>query len=405
MAEVATLNNKRLGKYVFKGSLGKGSFGSVDLTVDTETHKYFACKVISKKCLNTEQLQIKFETEIRVLQQLHHPYIIELTDLLKDDDNYYVFMEFCPKGELFQTIIEHHHLNEQQAKGYIKQIFEALQFIHAQGIAHRDLKPENILFDQLGNIRISDFGLSRFVGRNGLVETACGSPCYASPECISGKPYDARKSDIWSCGVVLFAMVTGQLPWTKRNQFQLFEQIRSAQFSIPEFLSDNCKDLIKRLMEPDMDKRITIDEALEHPFLQKAPISLMPPRTHGCSLSLRMIDNFFTREDSVKEIEITGQPMRKCISVGSTNINGELKKIADSSDYEEDRHQEQDGRKIDPNKMVEGQHCEARVRPPRPPNSQGLRCSFRRRVGKSKKVQLVPTIVTPRHSARQRHSI
>ena len=157
-------------------------------------------------------------------------------------------------------------------------------------VAHRDLKPENILVDQFGQIKISDFGFSKLLNINhqNLTKTPCGTAFYVSPECISGLPYDGKKSDIWSCGVILYAIVTGFLPWSKINQMQLFEQIKKGDFKVPFTISYNCSDLIHRLLTVDYNKRITIEEALQHPFLKNVSY----PRSEQTRkfVSLRKID-------------------------------------------------------------------------------------------------------------------
>ena len=284
----------QIDEYMFKGTIGEGAFSVVKLVLSKKTMEYYACKVIPRERIMNSELEDRFEIEIRIDQQLHHPNIVPIIDLLKDETNFYVIMEFCPNGDYFQYIVDNGPLTEETAAYFMKQLLEALKYIHSIGIAHRDLKPENLLLDVQSNIKLSDFGLSRYVGEHGLVETPCGSPCYASPECLSGEAYEGCKSDIWSCGVILFASLTGQLPWTKRNQQQLFEQIRRGEYVIPTFLSDICQNFIARLMTVDTEKRITIDQALNHPFIlagspqiptEMAPI---PPL-----LSIKKVDEFF----------------------------------------------------------------------------------------------------------------
>ena len=220
---------KKIGPYILRGTVGDGAFSVVKLVCHEQTHQYYACKIVPRSRIATESLQARFEAEIRINQQLHHPGIVHLFDMLKDENNYYIIMEFCPNGELFQYIVDRNHLSEEEAKPFVRQILETLDYIHKQGISHRDMKPENLLMDQTGRVKFSDFGLSRFIPSNGLVDTPCGSPCYASPECISGRPYNGKTTDVWSFGVILYAMLTGQLPWTKRNQQQLFAQIKRGE--------------------------------------------------------------------------------------------------------------------------------------------------------------------------------
>ena len=284
----------RIGDYEIKGTIGEGSFSIVKLAYLAKEKKYLACKVIEKCKIKKKDLQKRFEAEIRVHQQMRHPGVVELYDLLHDDYFYYVILEFCPGGELFQFIVDQTRVTEEASKPILAQLLLGLRYIHKANVAHRDLKPENLLLDQSGKVKISDFGLSRFLDSQGLVATPCGSPCYASPECISGYPYNGTKSDMWSLGVIFYAMVTGQLPWTKRNQTQLFEQIRRGEYTVPTWLSPDCKSLIKGLMCVDADARLSAAQALQHPFLAgfERPITEQLAKEMPV-VSLRKVDEFF----------------------------------------------------------------------------------------------------------------
>ena len=287
----------QIGPYVFRGTIGEGAFSVVKLCYHTQEAKYYACKVVPKARLVANKLEKRFEIEIRIDQQLHHPGIVALIEIMQDDANFYLIMEFCPNGELFQYIVDRKKLSEDEARSLILQVMDSVNYIHKMGVSHRDLKPENILVDQNNHLKISDFGLSRFVGKNGMVETPCGSPCYASPECISGKPYNGKTNDVWSVGVILYAMVTGQLPWTKRNQTQLFEQIKQGEYTIPHYVSKDCGDLLKKLMTVDSKKRITLEKAMEHPWFANANrvhIEAKPQKL----VSLEKVDQFFCRNVS-----------------------------------------------------------------------------------------------------------
>lgn len=292
-------NVKRIDKYILRGEIGKGAFSIVKLAQHEENKRYFACKIVPKSRLSTNHLKRRFEDEIRINRQMHHPGIVGLTDLKKDENNYYVFMEFCSKGELFSHIVENNRLDEEDSAIKIYQILDTLDYIHKMNVVHRDLKPENVLIDANGNLKISDFGLSKFLGQDGLTKTPCGSPCYASPECISGKPYDGKASDIWSTGVILYAMLTGQLPWTKRNQQQLFEQIKRGEYTIPNFVSSTASDFIRGLMTVDCKERLTIKKAMEHPFLKKVKPSEYTMMTPYQMISLKTVDNFFNKDQDI----------------------------------------------------------------------------------------------------------
>ena len=286
----------KIGGYTLRGTVGDGAFSVVKLAYNDELGQYFACKIVPKSRLSSHNLEQRFELEIRINQQMHHSGIVGLIDILKDELNYYVIMEFCPNGELFQYIVDRGKLSEEDAKPKIMQILQTLQYIHSMNVTHRDLKPENILIDQYGQLKISDFGLSRFLDASGLANTPCGSPCYASPECISGHPYDGRTTDVWSCGVILYAMVTGQLPWTKRNQTQLFEQIRKGEYTIPDHVSLQCASFIRGLMTVDKDKRLTIEQALAHPWLAAVPTFIFQKSSQQSCVSLKKVDEFFNKD-------------------------------------------------------------------------------------------------------------
>ena len=295
---------KELGDLKFQATIGDGAFSVVKLAKNLKTGKYSAVKIVPKARLNSQNLEIRFETEIRVNQQLHHPGIVEMQNFMSDSSNYYIVMEFCPNGELFQHIIDQGHLNDSEAQPIFYQLLDSINYIHSMGVSHRDLKPENLLFDNFGRIKISDFGLSRFVSSENLVATPCGSPCYASPECLSGRPYNGITSDMWSCGVILYAMLTGQLPWTKRNQTELFRQIRSGDYTIPNFVSPEGKALIQGLMTVNISKRLTAEQALAQPFFNGVTAQYPHPFLPRL-ISLKRVDMAFAKQcdmSSLKDI-------------------------------------------------------------------------------------------------------
>jgi serine/threonine protein kinase len=256
--------------------------------------QFYACKVVPKSLLSERELTDRFKLEIDLHRGLSHPGIVRMVDLSQDSQNFYLFMEFCSNGELFQYIVDREKLREEEAKTLLLQILVALDYIHTNGIVHRDLKPENILFDQYGRLKIADFGLSRFAKIGDLSRTPCGSPCYASPELLSGRPYDGRTNDLWGVGVILFAMVTGQLPWTKRNQTQLFQQIRNGEYTIPPYLSTDCANMIGRLLTVDPAQRITVQQAIQHPFLARVQL-LQSPVLAGKQITQELVDRSFGR--------------------------------------------------------------------------------------------------------------
>lgn len=169
-------------------------------------------------------------------------------------------MEYCTGGELFDYIVKHKRLKEKEACKFYQQIIAGIEYIHKLGISHRDLKPENLLLDNHKNIRIVDFGLSNLFKPGELLKTACGSPCYAAPEMIAGKKYMGNRVDIWSSGVVLYAIVCGYLPFEDPNTGLLYKKILSGEFKVPEFISFECKDLMKNVLNIDPDRRFSIEQ-------------------------------------------------------------------------------------------------------------------------------------------------
>lgn len=323
--------------YLILGEIARGSFSVVKLVKDIRTNQQYACKVVPISNVSIGNQTSHFETEIRIVQQLHHHGVVKLYDLIKDDQFFYIIMELCPGGDLFRYIVENQRLSELEAKYYLKQIFEALQYVHSLGIVHRDLKPENLFFDEFGSIKIGDFGLSRFVNSQGLANTPCGSVCYASPECIIGNTYDGRKSDVWSLGVIAYAMLVGVLPWTKRNQKQLFEQIIKADFSLPSYISDGPRDLINKMLNPDPCRRISVDQCLSHPWIKSAPNVRPICGSSGkiLNISLRHVDKFFGRDDSEEKISINSASARlsRSYSMMNDSIENTLKKIVPKAEY------------------------------------------------------------------------
>ena len=291
----------RIGPYQILGTIGEGGYSVVKLVKNLKSKTDFAVKIVPKDRIMTKRGMEHFENEIRIMQKMTHPNIVHLIDLFQDEDNYYVIMDFCSCGDLLGLIRERKYIKEQEAKVIFMQICRAINYIHSFNIAHRDLKPENILIDQLGNIKVSDFGFAKFIPKSNVLDTPCGSPCYSSPECISGAPYDGKKSDIWSLGVILYAMVVGCLPWTKRNKKELYSQIKSGYYTIPNNINEQCKDLIERMLTVDTEKRITLPEIFDHPWVQDC--HTFPIQKYFIpTVSLRKCDEFFCQ--NISELNI-----------------------------------------------------------------------------------------------------
>jgi len=261
---------KQIKNFEILEELGHGAFSTVCKARHMQNGQIFACKVFPKTNLTDQGDQDRFQREINAMAFLRHESVVALYDFIWDDDNFYLMMDFCPGGELFDYIVSHDKLDEPTAAVIFQQIASSLQYCHSLGVAHRDLKPENVLISSFPSIKVSDFGLCGYISDQKLMKTFCGSPCYCSPECLCRVQYDGRLSDVWSLGVILFAMVTGEHPWNISNTSIMLRQILKGSYTVPPFVSSQCKDLITRMMNVNPKDRITIDDIIKHPWMKMA---------------------------------------------------------------------------------------------------------------------------------------
>lgn len=257
-----------IGNYQPVRTLGEGTTGKVKLAYNKDTNENVAIKIIPKSSFEKKQgLEQKVQREIALMRLVKHPNIMKLIDVFESPKHLYLVLEYAQQGELFDYLISRRVLPEDQALDFFRQIILALEYLHIHGICHRDLKPENILLDASTRIKIADFGFARWVKTN-IAETSCGSPHYAAPEVISGKSYDGRKADIWSCGIILFALLAGYLPFDDSSIRALLHKVKRGTFQMPAFHPD-IQDLIHRLLTVDPDRRITIEEIKQHPCFRQ----------------------------------------------------------------------------------------------------------------------------------------
>ena len=254
-----------IGDYIVKKTLGKGTFSKVKLGIHKVTNQKVAIKILEKsKIVEKDDLE-RIIREMDIIRQLNHPNIARVYEMCESDDFFFIMMEYCSGGELFNYIVKNQRLSEDETSYFFYQIINALEYIHSKNIAHRDLKPENLLLDENNLIKIIDFGLSNyFYGKK--LSTPCGSPCYASPEMVSGKKYDGFLIDIWALGITLFAMMCGYLPFEDEDNDELFKKILECNLKFPTHLSKCAKDIMKKILVTDPKKRITIKDIKLHPF-------------------------------------------------------------------------------------------------------------------------------------------
>ncbi|XP_069824439.1 serine/threonine-protein kinase BRSK2 [Dendropsophus ebraccatus] len=207
---------------------------------------------------------MKVEREIAILKLIEHPHVLKLHDVYENKKYLYLVLEHVSGGELFDYLVKKGRLTPKEARKFFRQIISALDFCHSHSICHRDLKPENLLLDEKNNIRIADFGMASLQVGDSLLETSCGSPHYACPEVIRGEKYDGRKADIWSCGVILFALLVGALPFDDDNLRQLLEKVKRGVFHMPHFIPPDCQNLLCGMIEVDPIKRLTLETIQKH---------------------------------------------------------------------------------------------------------------------------------------------
>nr|XP_023654307.1 serine/threonine-protein kinase BRSK1-like isoform X2 [Paramormyrops kingsleyae] len=243
-----TLSAQYVGPYRLEKTLGKGQTGLVKLGIHCITGQKVAIKIVNREKLS-ESVLMKVEREIAILKLIEHPHVLKLHDVYENNKYLYLVLEHVSGGELFDYLVKKGRLTPKEARKFFRQIISALDFCHNHSICHRDLKPENLLLDEKNNIRIADFGMASLQVGDSLLETSCGSPHYACPEVIRGEKYDGRKADVWSCGVILFALLVGALPFDHDNLRQLLEKVKSGLFHMPHFIPPDCQALLKGMIE------------------------------------------------------------------------------------------------------------------------------------------------------------
>ncbi|XP_017748013.1 PREDICTED: LOW QUALITY PROTEIN: serine/threonine-protein kinase BRSK1 [Rhinopithecus bieti] len=242
--------------------------GLVKLGVHCITGQKVAIKIVNREKLS-ESVLMKVEREIAILKLIEHPHVLKLHDVYENKKYLYLVLEHVSGGELFDYLVKKGRLTPKEARKFFRQIVSALDFCHSYSICHRDLKPENLLLDEKNNIRIADFGMASLQVGDSLLETSCGSPHYACPEVIKGEKYDGRRADMWSCGVILFALLVGALPFDDDNLRQLLEKVKRGVFHMPHFIPPDCQSLLRGMIEVEPEKRLSLEQIQKHPWYLK----------------------------------------------------------------------------------------------------------------------------------------
>jgi len=256
--------------YELQEHLGSGTFATVRAAKEKATGAKYAIKIIDKKAMGAKQDMMMREVDI--LKQVKHGNIIKLKELFESPQKLYLVMELVTGGELFDKIVERGSYSERDASFVMRQIVDACRYLHENNIVHRDLKPENLLLETPRSdiVKIADFGLSKILGDEAMLKTACGTPGYVAPEVLQLNGY-GKEVDMWSIGVIMYILLCGFPPFYEESNAQLFKAIMEGRFSYPapywSGVSDSAKDLINKLLVVDPKKRLTAEQALQHPWI------------------------------------------------------------------------------------------------------------------------------------------
>ncbi|XP_070700495.1 NUAK family SNF1-like kinase 2 [Pempheris klunzingeri] len=252
-------------RYEFLETLGKGTYGKVKKAKE-RSGRLVAIKSIRKEKIKDEQDLVHIRREIEIMSSLCHPHIITIYEVFENKDKIVIVMEYASRGDLYDYICDKRNVSEREARHFFRQIVSAVHYCHQNGIVHRDLKLENILLDGNGNVKIADFGLSNLYHGDEYLQTFCGSPLYASPEIVNGRPYRGPEVDTWSLGVLLYTMVHGTMPFDGHNHKTLVQQISTGNYRKPNNPSDAC-GLIRWMLMVNPERRATIEEIAGHWWL------------------------------------------------------------------------------------------------------------------------------------------
>ena len=310
---------RKKGNYILEETIGEGAFAKVKLGTHIHTGEKVAIKILNKEKLFEEALEDnlangiegcdiqKIRKEINILKRLRHKNVIQLYEIMESKTNLYIVMEYCEGKELFDYIVKNKYLSEKEACRFFQQIIDGVEYLHLSNITHRDLKPENLLLDNKKRIRISDFGLSNMTDKiDSLLETPCGTPSYAPPEMLRGEKYNGVYSDIWSCGIILYTMLVGNLPCAESKEDLIYENIMTHNYYFPENISDEAIDLIENMLKVDPNERYDFEQIKSHPWFNLVEPKLKPGIVYG-------VHKIPVDENILNKVEEYGYDKNKCL--------------------------------------------------------------------------------------------
>ncbi|CAN6482279.1 unnamed protein product [Victoria cruziana] len=252
---------RKVGRYEIGRTIGEGTFAKVKFAQNTETGESVAMKILDRATILKHKMVDQIKREITIMKLVRHPYVVRLHEVLASRTKIYIILEFITGGELFDKIVRQGRLSENESRRYFQQLIDGVDYCHSKGVYHRDLKPENLLLDSQGDLKISDFGLSALPPHgDDLLRTTCGTPNYVAPEVLSHNGYHGSVADVWSCGVILYVLLAGYLPFDEIDLSTLYGKIEKAEFSCPSWFPVGAKALICKILDPNPDTRISIED-------------------------------------------------------------------------------------------------------------------------------------------------
>ncbi|XP_022872085.1 SNF1-related protein kinase catalytic subunit alpha KIN10-like isoform X2 [Olea europaea var. sylvestris] len=303
--------------YKFVRTLGIGAFGKVKLAVHTLTGLNVAIKILDRESINNLDAD-KVRREINIMKRLSHPHIVRLFEVIDTQSKVYVVMEHMDLGELYDYVTLRVRLDEDKARHFFQQIISGIEYCHRHKVVHRDLKPENLLMDAKHNVKIADFGLGNITLDGHFLKTFCGTLNYAAPELMCKKLYAGPEVDVWSCGIILYALLCGRLPFEDANMSCLFAKVQKGVYPVSPHLSKSALDLISRILVVDPMKRISIPEIRQHPwFRENLPLYIASPSTDALSKTEKV------DMDVLKEMIKLGFVIREVIGSLQNNLQNE----------------------------------------------------------------------------------
>ncbi|XP_058199750.1 CBL-interacting serine/threonine-protein kinase 23 isoform X2 [Rhododendron vialii] len=314
------IGRTKVGRYELGRTLGEGTFAKVKFARNTETGENVAIKILDKEKVLKHKMIGQIKREISTMKLIRHPNVIRMYEVMASKAKIYIVLEFVTGGELFDKIASKGRLKEDEARKYFQQLINAVDYCHSRGVFHRDSQPENLLLDANGVLKVSDFGLSALpqqVREDGLLHTTCGTPNYVAPEVINNKGYDGAKADLWSCGVILFVLMAGYLPFEESNLMALYKKIFKAEFTCPPWFSSSAKKLIKRILDPNPTTRITIAEVIENEWFKKG---YKPPTFEQADVSLDDVDAIFNESGDSPNLVVERREERPPVSLNAFEL-------------------------------------------------------------------------------------